>query len=254
MDIQAALDLADELVFHKTGERLTDLQREILRASWSWEHQSYDQIAATYGYSANYLKKHVGPSLWKLLSDILQEKVSKTNARAAFERRLQNQAPPRSLDVDDTAASALPFRRSVALIPPPSADIPADILAAATSTDIPVDSSATIPADLPVATLQVDWGEAIALDTFCGRQTELRLLEQWIRGEQLPEPPEPTGQRCRLVGVFGAGGIGKTSLSARLAQQLVEGRQSAFEFVIWRSLRNAPLLSDLLTDVIQVLS
>ncbi len=41
---------------------------------------------------------------------------------------------------------------------------------------------------------------------------------------------------CRLLEVVGMGGIGKSALVAKLAQRV----QDQFEFVIWRSLRNAP--------------
>lgn len=56
--------------------------------------------------------------------------------------------------------------------------------------------------------------------------------------------------RCRLVGVLGEGGIGKTSLSVKLAQQI----QEQFEYVIWRSLRNAPPLKTLISELVSFLS
>jgi hypothetical protein len=46
------------------------------------------------------------------------------------------------------------------------------------------------------------------------------------------------------------GGIGKTSLAVKLAEQI----QDEFEYLIWRSLRNAPPLSELLQEVVQFLS
>ncbi|WP_245894131.1 NB-ARC domain-containing protein [Chamaesiphon polymorphus] len=49
------------------------------------------------------------------------------------------------------------------------------------------------------------------------------------------------------------GGIGKTALSVKLAQQLLQS-DTSFEFIIWRTLRNAPPLELLLTDLIQILS
>lgn len=57
-------------------------------------------------------------------------------------------------------------------------------------------------------------------------------------------------ERCRLVALVGIGGIGKTALSVKLAQDI----QSKFEFVIWRSLRNAPTLETLLADLVSFLS
>jgi hypothetical protein len=84
-----------------------------------------------------------------------------------------------------------------------------------------------------------DWGEAIDVSVFYGRTTELLQLEQWIVQE-----------RCRLVAILGMGGMGKTALSIKLAEQV----QAHFEYVIWRSLLSAPLILDLLTDLLQFLS
>jgi len=84
-----------------------------------------------------------------------------------------------------------------------------------------------------------DWGEAIDVSVFYGRSQELALLEQWITGEQ-----------CRLVALLGIGGIGKTALSVKLAEQL----QDKFDYLIWRSLHNAPSLELLLASLIQFLS
>ncbi|MBW4519771.1 MAG: NACHT domain-containing protein [Scytolyngbya sp. HA4215-MV1] len=103
----------------------------------------------------------------------------------------------------------------------------------------------------------IDWGEAIDVSTFYGRTTELATLDQWIRRDQ-----------CRLVAILGMGGIGKTALSVKLAQQLADNHEPTatpalkpdartlkpFQFIIWRSLRNAPPIELLLTDLIQMLS
>ena len=47
-------------------------------------------------------------------------------------------------------------------------------------------------------------------------------------------------ERSRLVAVLGMGGIGKTSLTARLAKIVAP----SFERVYWRSLRNAPPVNE----------
>ena len=83
------------------------------------------------------------------------------------------------------------------------------------------------------------WGEAPDVSIFYGRTEELTQLEQWI-----------IKNRCRMVALLGMGGIGKTSLSVKIAQQI----QEQFNGVIWRSLRNAPPLNEILLDIIQFLS
>ncbi|MEI1377899.1 NB-ARC domain-containing protein [Nostoc sp. UHCC 0926] len=85
----------------------------------------------------------------------------------------------------------------------------------------------------------LDWGEAIFNSAFYGRTEELTTLEQWILNEH-----------CQLVALLGIGGIGKTALSVKLAQKI----QGNFEYVIWRSLREAPPVKIILSNLIQFLS
>lgn len=84
-----------------------------------------------------------------------------------------------------------------------------------------------------------DWGDAIDVSAFYGRTKEVAKLVQWL-----------VQDRCRLVAVLGMGGIGKTALVAKLAKQI----QDEFDYLIWRSLRNAPPVQDLLAELIQFLS
>lgn len=84
-----------------------------------------------------------------------------------------------------------------------------------------------------------DLSEAVDVSNFYGRTAELNQLEQWI----FPE-------RCRLVALLGMGGIGKTALSIKLAHQI----KDKFEYIIWRSLRMAPPIKDLLAGLILFLS
>ena len=84
-----------------------------------------------------------------------------------------------------------------------------------------------------------DWGDAPAAPVVQGRAEELAALTHWIDEE-----------RCRVVQVLGGGGIGKTTLAARLAYELAP----RFAVVYWRSLRNAPPAREWLAGAIAALS
>jgi len=83
-----------------------------------------------------------------------------------------------------------------------------------------------------------NWGDAIDVCHFYGRETNLQTLRDWI-----------LDRRCRVVGIFGWGGIGKTALSVKLAREL----ESQFEYIIWRSLRQAIDPKDLLDEILPIL-
>jgi hypothetical protein len=83
--------------------------------------------------------------------------------------------------------------------------------------------------------LQQDWGEAADVSQFYGREEELFQLRQWSVEEH-----------CRLVTLLGIGGIGKSTLAVKLALQI----KTEFEIVVWRSLRNAPPLEELLESIL----
>lgn len=102
--------------------------------------------------------------------------------------------------------------------------------------------SSLIPVQIPPlqsANRQDDWEEAINVNHFLGRTQELETLQNWILKDQ-----------CRLIGIFGIGGIGKTALAVKLAQQV----HTSFDVLIWRSLRNAPPLKSLLIGILKLLS
>ncbi|HIK12186.1 MAG TPA: NACHT domain-containing protein [Oscillatoriaceae cyanobacterium M33_DOE_052] len=80
-----------------------------------------------------------------------------------------------------------------------------------------------------------DWNLAPDVSIFYGRTHELALLQQWI-----------VGDRCRLVALLGMGGMGKTALAVRLAQQIA----GDFKYIGWRSLSNSPTVPQLLTELL----
>ena len=186
MKEQEALSLVDTLLGSANQrQRLNDVQSEVFLKTW--EGRSYGNIAKQLGYEHDYIKK-VGSHLWRSLSQILSEPVSKGNLQAVLRRYQQSQQ----------SASAL-----------------------------------------PVIQCKQDWGEAIDVSRFYGRQAELQTLENWILEDC-----------CRAIGIFGLGGIGKTALSVKLAQQV----QPKFDYLIWRSLQQAPPLELILSEILPILA
>lgn len=83
-----------------------------------------------------------------------------------------------------------------------------------------------------------DWGEAVDTSIFYGRSPQLKTLDRWL-----------VQDKCRMVAILGMGGVGKTTLSVKLAERV----QGEFEFLFWRSLRDAPSLDEFLTSLLQFL-
>jgi len=84
-----------------------------------------------------------------------------------------------------------------------------------------------------------DWGEAPEVRDFYGRDEELATLREWI-----------VKDKCRVVAVLGLGGVGKTTLATKLANQI----RNEFKYVVWRSLQNGPSLKEILRDCIETFS
>ena len=108
------------------------------------------------------------------------------------------------------------------MVADPQAIAPLSIADAVSITDLPLQEGSW-----------QSWGDAPDTGVFYGRAEELARLESWIVEE-----------RCRLVALLGMGGIGKTALAAKLGRRM----GGDFERVVWRSLRNAPMLEEMLAD------
>lgn len=92
---------------------------------------------------------------------------------------------------------------------------------------------------IPMRSQQQDWGEVPLATYFYGREHELELIQEWL-----------TEETTQLLIVLGIGGVGKTSLVAHAARQLA----NSFDIVFWRSLINAPPLTELLPQLFQLLT
>jgi len=89
MSIEQIIEFTEALINDKTGKSLSFIQKAVLSASLL-ETKKYAQIALENNYSKNYIRQLVAPKLWQLLSNILGEKVNRTNCRAVLEQRLDN--------------------------------------------------------------------------------------------------------------------------------------------------------------------
>ena len=83
-ELKEVLRFADEKVFAKTGEHLDDLQEAILKETLQGRKYAA-KVAKDRDCSEGYVRV-AAAELWKLLSEVLGEDVSKVNVRAILER------------------------------------------------------------------------------------------------------------------------------------------------------------------------
>lgn len=160
-------------------------------------------------------------------------------ARCNLSRKTIKKIRHRTAAVDETSVRALFSGFGLNLAP-------ADYGLPASDTDPKTDTQSNADADPgsspdpdPGPDPKTDWGEKPDTALFFGRTADRTTLGQWIDAD-----------RCRLIALLGMGGMGKTALAAKLADQ----GYPQFDYVIWRSLREAPPLDDLLVRLIQFLS
>jgi NB-ARC domain len=102
-----------------------------------------------------------------------------------------------------------------------------------------VTSIDSIHSDRPININFLNLKGIVHVPVYFGNAKEIFTLKDWILGD-----------RCQLVAILGMGGIGKTSLAAKLTLEI----QQNFEYVIWHSLRNAPPIADTLSALLQFFS
>jgi hypothetical protein len=84
-----------------------------------------------------------------------------------------------------------------------------------------------------------NWDAAPDVSIFYDRSIELSKLKQWLLND-----------KCRLVTILAMGGVGKTALAVKLAQEV----SREFDYIIWRSLGEAPTVEKIIADVVKFLS
>jgi diguanylate cyclase (GGDEF)-like protein len=81
--------------------------------------KTYDDIADECGYSAKYIKQDVAPKLWQIFSQILGEKLGKSNIKTVLEQKMRHAQATAPL----TEAKPTP----VAISPPPTTEFAVEI-------------------------------------------------------------------------------------------------------------------------------
>jgi len=224
MKVENAIGFIDDLVYSKTGKRLTSLQKAIL--SGTWQNFKYPDIAKTQFRSAKYLKG-VGFKLWNLLSDILEEDINQANFRAIMEKTQL------SIDLSISGNSAKEFAQINNIY------YVNDFQVCFPTVNIP-NNSQTEPQNQDVSnTNRKDLAEIPNLSKIYGRTEELTTLQKWILQE-----------KCCLVTILGISGIGKTAIAVKLIEQI--GKE--FDYVAWRSLRNRPTLDIIETNLLSFIT
>ncbi|MDJ0772916.1 MAG: NB-ARC domain-containing protein [Mastigocoleus sp. MO_167.B18] len=198
----------------------------------AWEGKGYNAIAEEADYDPDYIKG-VAAQLWKYLSDILGEKVTKKNFRALLLQHFKHQdsraLESRTLELRPLEPSILDTKTLESKL------LEQKLLESKNFNPQQVDDIQ----ESPSKPISFDWGTAPDVSVFYGRSTERNQLQKYI-----------VKNRCKVVALLGHGGIGKTTLSVKIAEQV----QSEFAYVIWRTLRNAPTLDTILTELIGLLS
>ncbi len=220
MTIEEAIEIVENLL---DRGYLNKVQEIVFRQFW--EGKSYAEIASSSDYEVGYVRD-TGSKLWQALSRTSGKKVTKNNLHAV----LKQQYIATHAAMQTGSILAKEWRQEYQSVPQRSAG---------GSSGGALPQAQELTAEGVTATQRQDWADAVDVSIFHGRVEELATLKQWI-----------VQDRCRLVALLGMGGIGKTALAVKLAQQV----QGEFDYLIWRSLRNAPPLKELLREFIQFLS
>lgn len=219
MNLKEMLNLADRIVFEKTGQHLDDLQEAVLKATL--QHDTYKHVAKDFDCSESRVR-NAASELWQLLSEELGENINKKNFRSAIER-LQN-------------ASVVNFGQDVVVSG--TFNICGEGRHPPNRQNSHPQNQETSNSKQPETPHQ-DLSEMPELGTFYDRTPELETLTTWILQEQ-----------CRLIAITGISGIGKTSLAVQIVQQI----KNQFDYIIWRTINVSHTLDEFQQELIQLFS
>ena len=90
MDLDSLLEIVNRNLTESRSRPLSSPEIMILQGIW--QYQTYTQIALEEGYSPGYFTNVVAPELWKRLSNLTGQRISKKNCRQQLEAYVKAQA------------------------------------------------------------------------------------------------------------------------------------------------------------------
>ncbi|MEG3938912.1 NB-ARC domain-containing protein [Microcoleus sp. S36b_A3] len=217
MNLKEMLNLADRIVFEKTGQHLDDLQEAVLKATL--QHDTYKHVAKDFDCSESRVR-NAASELWQLLSEELGEDVNKKNFRSAIHRFQVSNVSNFAKDVVGIGI----FNLCGEPRHPP---------------DISNSHNDEKSNPQQTKTLHQDLSEMPELGDFFDRTPEHQTLTTWI-----------LQQHSRLITLTGISGIGKTTLAVQLVQQI----KNEFEYTAWYTLDEFPTIDKFQSNLIQLFS
>ncbi|WP_293124939.1 NB-ARC domain-containing protein [Microcoleus sp. bin38.metabat.b11b12b14.051] len=172
MNITEILQFVDRVVEKQTGEHLDDLEKAVVKGLW--EGKTYSEIAEKCGYKSKNYIGDVSRKLFKILSEQLDEDISRHNFSWTIERVINSQF----VGLVNSKINWCPNSHQ-----------------ADTNQSIADEEKPTKSTGYNDLTL------APKITHFYDRTTELQTLSHWL-----------THQNTRLISVLGLSGIGKTTL------------------------------------------
>ncbi|MDJ0696280.1 NB-ARC domain-containing protein [Mastigocoleus sp. MO_188.B34] len=189
METEALLAWLDTIVPVQTGERLNELERVILEQVCLG--RKYLEIADTYGCTEGHAKD-TGSQLWKLLSKVLREKITKRNCRRVLEKCFRKAYTISGLS--DYAKYPRSLRHAK------SSQISQSPIQSKEAEDVNLDSSVDTNKNTNTNT-----NTNINL-SFIGRSEEIHRLNSLV------------AEGNKVIVIQGEGGLGKTTLAQQYLQ------------------------------------
>ncbi|WP_375329186.1 ATPase [Microcystis sp. BLCC-F210] len=203
------LNLLDELVFAKTDQHLDYLQKTILEATL--EGYKYSEVAKESHLSEGHVRD-TASELWKILSEVLGEDITKSNIRAVLKKH--------SFINNNMGRDLVSFNNVHICDHNPSS--------------LKNNHPSEITQDQPY----LDLGHTPEITQFYGRITELNNLQTCI-----------VADKYRLVNVLGLKEIGKTTLSLKLVDKIKDNFNYVIRRSLYFCPKLDELLSEILQSI-----